>query len=116
MSPNGMQLLNEPLKGSQAVLKPWLLRAPRACSACWTQATSPTASNAPAIEGFSPLGRKKFMSDELTHGPAGPLPQWVFPLPTVNGLEKFCPAARAAKKLLTIRSPRMVLSLIGRFR
>src|SRR5947209_13306750 len=116
MSPNGMQPLKEPLRGSHAVLKPWPLSAPSICSAWATHVTSPTPSNAPAIEGFKPLGRKKFIKDELTHGPAGPLPQWVFPPPTVNGLPTVCPSPSALRKLLTIRSPRTVLALIGRFK
>src|ERR1022692_2178859 len=79
-------------------------------------AAGPAAMRAPAIEGFKPPGRKKFISAELTHGPSAPDPQGRAPPPTVNGLAGVCPAASAALKLATIKSPRIVLALMGRFR
>src|ERR1700674_5598959 len=74
------------------------------------------ASRAPAMEEFNPPRRKKFISAELIQGPSGPLPQGNAPPPTVNGLAGVCPAASAALKLATIKSPRIVLALMGRFR
>src|ERR1700722_5020220 len=115
MSPKGTQFCSE-VNGSHAVLKPCLARLDSIPSASVTHALAPAAASASAIDGFSPPGRKKFISGELTHGPSGPDPQGKVPVPTVNGLAADCPAASADSKFATIRSPRTVLALIGRFR
>ena len=73
------------------------------------------------IDGFSPPGRKKFINDASTYGNGlVGVPPALQPL-TVNGLEgSFCPesvaSTMAALRFATIRSPRMVFALIGRFK
>src|SRR5258707_15022892 len=114
MSPNGTQLAN--VVGSRFGLNPWLARVPSTDWAKPTPAPPPASATAAAMEGFIPPGRKKFISGALTHGPSGPDPQGTAPVPTVKGLAAVCPAASAALKLATIRSPRIVLAFIGRFR
>src|SRR6266550_2902896 len=114
MSPNGTQLAY--VAGSQFALNPWLARLVSMDWAKPTQASPPPRPTAAAIDGFNPPGRKKFIIGALTHGPKGPDPHGTAPVPTVKGLAAVCPAARAALKLATIRSPRIVLALIGRFR
>src|ERR1700687_3665675 len=120
MSPKGTQPENPPVTvGAQLALNPWLASLLSVSSPSCRQgipAPPGAASSAPAIEGFKPPGRKKFISAELTQGPSRPLPQGTAPLPTVKGLAGVCPAASAALKLATIRSPRTVLALMGRFR
>src|SRR5579864_9660662 len=120
MSPNGTQPPNPPVTvGAQLALNPWAARPLSMDSpSCKHGMPAPpgAASSAPAIEGFKPPGRKKFISAELTQGPSGPTPQGRAPLPTVKGLAGVCPAARAALKLATIKSPRTVLALMGRFK
>src|SRR5438477_1180067 len=119
MSPKGTQPVNPPVKvGAQFALNPWLARLLSIDSASCTHgiAEGPAAMRAPAIEGFKPPGRKKFINAELIHGPSAPDPQGVLPLPTVKGLAGVCPEASAALKFATIKSPRTVLALMGRFR
>src|SRR6058998_329838 len=107
MSPKGTQPLKE-VSGSQAVLKPF--RPCSILSARPTQAPAPCAIYAPATEGLIPEGRKKFVSAESTQG----APPEVNPHPVIaNGLVKVWPAAKAVSKFCTIRSPRMVLALMG---
>src|SRR5438270_12381061 len=70
------------------------------------------------IEGFRPPGRKKFISEASTNGSG--LVGVLQPL-TVNGLAgRGCPeeaaSTIAALKFFTIRSPRIVFALMGRFR
>src|SRR6266496_3634083 len=115
MSPKGMQLASE-VKGSQAALNPWLVGLLSMVSASATQLPAPPIIIACAIAGFRPPGRKKFIRAEFTHGPRAPDPQGAAPVPTVNGLPTGSPAAIAAFRFLTIRSPRMVLALMGRLR
>src|SRR3954468_15479358 len=108
MSPKG----THPLKvaGSQLALKPGIEATMAA--ACPIQAGSANAY-APMMEGFNPPGRKKFIREASTKGvPLGETPH---PL-TVKGLDALSPDASAALKFLIIRSPRMVLALMGRFR
>src|ERR1700741_2985993 len=114
MSPKGTQLAK--VVGSQLALNPWLARLLSMDCARVTQAPAPANSKAPAIDGFIPPGRKKFISGALTQGPSGPTPQGTDPVPTVNGLLTDCPAASAAFMLATMRSPRTVFALMGRFR
>src|SRR5258708_27315802 len=118
MSPKGMQLARE-VRGSHAALNPWLARPLSMDSASCKQGipTPPGAAiSASAIAGFRPPGRKKFIRAELTQGPRAPDPQGAAPVPTVNGLPTGSPAAIEAFKLATIKSPRIVLALMGRFR
>src|SRR5262249_5251187 len=112
MSPKGTQPVNE-VSGSQAVLNPCPLRPCKICSPNWTQAAPPTCAMAPATDAFSLERGKRFIMEELTKGQGGRFPQGTPPLPTVKGLLGVCPAARAALKLATMRSPRIVLALIG---
>src|ERR1039458_9213436 len=114
MSPKGTQPTK--VAGSQLVLKPWEANPFRICCARPTQ--SEVAPIAPAIEGFRPPGRKKFIREEST---ATGAPEGVNTHPTVNGLAGgVWPVASAYPyadmKFATIKSPRMVLALIGRFR
>src|SRR5579864_3503726 len=114
MSPKGTQFAR--VAGLQAVLRP---SAPRICCANPTQGAAAVGSNAAAIAGFSPDGRKKFTNAAETH--ATPLelkPQGAAPAPTLRG-----PAAafevgsvKATCQFFTSKSPRTVLALIGRFR
>src|SRR5437868_6795544 len=115
MSPKGTQFASD-VKGSHAALNPWVVRLLSMDSARATQAPPPPPISASAIAGFKPPGRKKFIRAALTHGPSAPDPQGAAPVPTVNGLPTGSPAAINAFKLATIRSPRMVLALIGRLR
>src|SRR5271169_2348961 len=114
MSPKGTQPTK--VAGLQFVLNPCPARLLSIDWARLTHAPPPPRSRAPAMEGFKPPGRKKFISAELTHGPSEPDPQGTAPVPTVNGLLGVCPAAMAALKFCTIKSPRTVLALIGRLR
>src|SRR5579862_132361 len=114
MSPKGTQFAK--VFGSQFALKPWLARLLSICCASCTHALPPPSATAAAIDGLIPPGRKKFIRGALIHGPSGPLPQGTAPVPTVSGLAADCPAAKAAWKLLTAKSPRIVFALIGRFR
>src|ERR1700686_3677507 len=114
MSPKGTQFCRD-VNGSHAALKPWLARLVSIPSAAATQALAPARLKASAMEGFNPPGLKKFIRGELTHAPT-PDPHGTEPVPTVNELAGVCPAASAALKLTTIKSPRIVLALIGRFK
>src|ERR1700731_2691093 len=114
MSPKGTQFAS--VAGLQAVLSP---SAPKICCANPTHGAPAVGSNAPAIAGFSPEGRKKFTRAAETHGaPLGLKPQGAAPDPTLSG-----PAAafevgsvKATCQFFTSKSPRTVLALIGRFR
>src|SRR3974390_2063985 len=121
MSPKGTHPLN--VAGSQ-VLKPRLWARVAAC-VMHANPEAPNEEYAPMIDGFRPPGRKKFISEASTKGsgPSGP-PAGLHPL-TVNGLAgvgkrvgllKATESVMAALKFATIRSPRMVLALMGRFR
>src|SRR5579863_3353296 len=109
MSPKGTQPVKLPVVGAQVALKPWLVRLLSICSARPTQELAPARIRASAMEGFKPPRRKKFIKGALTQG-LGLVPQGTEPVPTVNGLAGVWPAARAALKLATIKSPRMVLA------
>src|SRR5258706_16457847 len=109
MSPKGTQLVR-PVAGLQLEFKP---SAAKTVFAKPTQAAPPEARYASATDGFKPDGRKKLTKAAGTYG----TPEAVAPKPlTVNGLSPgwLAPAAMAAFKLFTIRSPRTVLALIGR--
>src|SRR5512143_1070836 len=113
MSPNGTQ--PAPVAGSQAVLKPCEARLARTCWARPTQYApgAPSDRYAPVMDGFRPDGRKKFNNAESTQtGWPGALQPLI-----ANGLLKDWPSASVAvKKLLSIKSPRTALELIGRLR
>src|SRR6266568_8405289 len=90
------------------------------CCASVTQLPAPAAFNAMAMAGFSPEGRKKFVSAAETQGAPvlGLMPHGAAPAPTCSG-----PAAafevgslKAACQLFSRKSPRVVLALMGRFR
>src|SRR5450432_741334 len=114
MSPKGTQPVN--VAGSQLVLNPWLARLPSIDWASATHDPPPPARSAPAIAGFRPPGRKKFMRAAFTQGPSVPDPQGAPVVPTVNGLPTGSPAAMEAFRLATIKSPRIVFALMGRLR
>src|SRR5262250_2872375 len=113
MSLNGTQPVKAGLVGSQAVLNP----AP--CRICCANPTHGAAngfcSNAPAIAGFNPPGRKKLTRAADTQGcPPDPTPHGAAPAPTNNGPpEAFeVESVSAACQFLTNRSPRGVLALM----
>jgi len=87
-------------------------------SAAVMQTCAGVPTNAPAMAGFRPPGRKKLVSAAETHGTPPTNPQGAAPAPTKSG-----PAAALELGLLsatcqffTSRSPRVVLALMGRFR
>src|SRR5579862_451482 len=111
MSPNGMQFAS--VAKLQLAFRPYSFSTKG--NTCVTQgAVAGLDSRANAIEGLIPDGRKKFVSAAGTKGPPAPTPQLV----TVSGLSvlRFAPAATAAFRFSTTRSPRMAFALIGRFR
>src|SRR5262245_1326101 len=111
MSPNGMQFAR--VVRSQLVFRPYIC-CTRGSTICTQGAVAGFDNSATPIDGLTPEGRKKFVSAAGTYGPPAPTPQ---PL-TVNGLSvgAAAPAATAASRFLTIRSPRTVFALIGRLR
>src|SRR5580704_5601164 len=110
MSPNGTQPVK--VAGLQFVLNPGRLATICCASVTHSAPALPLARYAPAIEGFSPPGRKKFVIAESTHRPPGPTPH---PL-MANGLANPAPAAFAFRKFESSKSPRIAFALIGRFR
>src|ERR1043165_6948195 len=110
-----MQPVSPLVEGSHAVLSPPCCRT---ASAALMQPCAGVPIKAPAIAGFKPPGRKKFVSAEETHGTPLTNPQGAAPAPTKSGpaaaLELGSPSATC--QFLTIRSPRVVLALMGRFR
>src|SRR5579863_1303100 len=114
MSPNGMQFAS--VKGLHAVLKAAVLN-PCAFKDCRTAGYKltqlagrvPAAINAPAIDGFKPLGRKKFVRAADTHGRwvVGFTPQGAAPLPTARGpkAEFEVGSPCAVSQFATSRSP-----------
>src|SRR5215813_5386608 len=87
--------------------------SPFACSTEFTSAKH-CAGTTGTSDGFSPDGRKKFVTAAGTKGPAGPTPQpatWIG-----NVLGVIAPAARAFCQFFNSRSPRVGLALMGRLR
>src|SRR5436190_19837131 len=115
MSLKGMQPVSPLLEGSHAVLSPPCCRT---ANAALMQPCAGVPISALARAGFRPPGRKKLVSADETHGTPLTNPQGAAPAPTNSG-----PAAafdvgslRATCQFLAIKSPRVVLALIGRFK